>query len=99
MRRPWLVLPKARAEALAKRAQKARVYDEKVITKFMEQLGVTQKDLEARADADFKEAKAESAQRLKQLRANQAARRKGRGPLRPRIEGIFMRIARPEVVK
>ena len=92
-------LARARIEAHAKRAQKARARDEKVIGKLMEQLGVTQKDLQARAEADFADAKAESSRWLEQLRAKQAARRKGRGSLRARIEAMYTRFGRTEVNK
>lgn len=92
-------LAKTRLATQAKRAQKVRAYDEKLISKLLEQLGVTREELEKRADADFAQAKAESAQRLKQLRALQSARTKGRGPLRPRIEAAFARFGRTEVMK
>jgi hypothetical protein len=62
-------LTKTRLATQAKRAQKAHAYDEKLISKLLEQLGVTREELEKRADADFAQAKSESAERLKQLRA------------------------------
>jgi predicted component of type VI protein secretion system len=92
-------LAKARLTSQAKRAQKAHAYDEKLIGKLLEQLGVTREELEKRADADFAQAKSESVQRLKQLRALQRARIKKRGPLRARIEATFAQFGRTEVLK
>ncbi len=84
-------LAKTRLAAQAKRGRKLQAYDKKLIGKLLGQLGVTAEELEKRADADFAEAKAESAQRLKQLRALQRAQAKGRAPLRARIEAAFTR--------
>jgi predicted component of type VI protein secretion system len=92
-------LARARLEAHARRAKNARARDEKLIRKLMDELGVTEKELEARADADFDEAKAESAQWLDELRAKQKARRKGRGSLRTQIEAVYSRFGRTEVNK
>jgi hypothetical protein len=88
---------KARLASQAKRAQKARAYDEKLTTKLLGQLGVTRAVLKKRADEDFAQAKSESAQRVKQLRALQEARIKQRGPLRVRIEAALAQTGRTEV--
>lgn len=92
-------LAKARLATEARRAQKEHAYEKKLITKLLKQLGVTWEELEKRADADFAQAKSESALRLKQLRALQNARAKGRGPLRPRIEAVLARFGRTELMK
>lgn len=92
-------LAKARLITQARRAQKESVYDKKLIEKLLEPLGVTREELEKRADADFAQAKSESALRLKQLRALQKARNKGRGPLRRRIEAALARFGRTELMK
>jgi hypothetical protein len=89
-------LAKTRLSAQAKRAKKVHALDKKLIGKMLGQLGVTLEELEKRADADFAEAKAESAERLKQLRGLQSAQAKGRGSLRARIEAAF---ARTEVTR
>jgi hypothetical protein len=59
---------RARIEAEARRARKARAQDGKIIRKLIEQLGVSHNQ-RANADADFGEAKAQAAQWLRQLRA------------------------------
>jgi hypothetical protein len=82
-------LAKTRLATQAKRAKKVHAYDKKLIGKMLGQLGVSLEELEKRADADFAEARAESAERLKQLRALQSAKAKGREPLRARIEAAF----------
>ena len=92
-------LVKERLTAQAKRAKKAHAYDTKLIDKLLDQLGVTREELEKQADSDFAQAKSESAQRLKKLRALQKARLKKRGSLRARIEAAFARFGRPEGMK
>lgn len=78
-------LAKSHYASDVKRAKQVQAYDRKLIGKMLKDLGVTREELEKRADADFAQAKAESAQRLKQLRALWASKTKGRGPLRARI--------------
>ncbi len=90
---------RARIDAQRRRAQKMRAQDDKIIKKLLEQLGVSHKELDARADADFEQAKEESAQRLTQLRVEQSARLKERGSLRSRIEGLYTRFRPTEVTK
>ena len=62
------MLTRARIQAAARRARKARAQDGKIIRKLVEQLGVSQNGREASADTDFDEAKAQAAQWLRQLR-------------------------------
>jgi hypothetical protein len=90
---------KTRLASQLKRAQEARAYDEKLMSKLLGQLGVTRKELEKRANDDFARARSESAELVKQLRALQAARIKQRGPLRARIEAVLGQIGRTEVPK
>lgn len=80
------MLTRARIQAEARRARKARAQDSKIIRKLMEQVGVSQNQ-RANADADFGEAKAQAAQWLRQLRARR----------RPELAVAqrFPRLARP----
>jgi hypothetical protein len=58
---------RARIEAVARRARKARAQDGKIIRKLIEQLSVSHDPLNG--DPDFREAKAQAAQWLRQLRS------------------------------
>jgi hypothetical protein len=59
---------RARIQAEARRARKARAQDGKIMRKLMEQLGASQNQW-ANADADVGEAKTQAAQWLRQLRS------------------------------
>jgi hypothetical protein len=62
------MLTRARIEAEARRARKARAQDNKIIRKLIEQLGALHNE-RADAGADLGEAKAQAAQWLRQLRS------------------------------
>ena len=68
------LLTRARIEAEARRARKARAQDGKIIRKLIEQLGVSHTQ-RADADGDFGEAKAHAAQWLRQLRSRRRPER------------------------
>lgn len=67
------MLTRARIQAEARRARKARAQDGKIIRKLTEQLAVWRDAREASADADVDEVKAQVAQWLRQLRRSRRA--------------------------
>ncbi len=76
-------------EIQAKRGQKALAANRELEKKLLELLGVTREELVRRAEADYELAQAEAGQHLKRLGELRAARTRGRGPLRTKIEAAF----------
>lgn len=77
--------------AQQKRVSRFGTVERKLAEHLLSQIGITRRDLEKQADAEFAQAKADSAKWLKELRKVQSMRLKKRRPVREQIELAYFR--------
>ena len=92
-------LANARLVARQARGRAQQKVSEKRRDALFQQLGLSHKALVKEADADFAKAKAESLERLRQLRRWQANTRKTKLPLMAQIEAAFARFGGKEALR